>query len=169
MSITPKTLENTLDLMDALKEEVKASGAEGSIESYGAMSALEEMIPHWQSHLNDGESPGVVVNDLKALEDKVRAIRHLFQDHIGVTSSSEMTVSVDGGKTFEPAPNGVRVSYSSVMVCGEDEEGQMDVTLTHEGIITDLWVSREDHLDHNIATDSRTLEDIQSEMVIENE
>jgi hypothetical protein len=63
-----------------------------------------------------------------------------------------LAVSLDDGATWTPAPQGVRISLANISVPGEDALGQMDFNFTGEGLITDVWVSREEHLDHNIAT-----------------
>jgi hypothetical protein len=78
-----------------------------------------------------------------------------------------MKVSLDGGETFVEAPNGVRVVYENVDVPGEDESGEVHVNLTHEGIITDVWVSRVESLDHNIGTSSSTVDEIVERLVDE--
>jgi hypothetical protein len=79
-----------------------------------------------------------------------------------------MLVSVDGGETFQEAKEGVRVIWKDIFVDGEDESGELHLNATHEGIITDVWVSRESHLDHNIGTASREIVDLVSSMVGEN-
>lgn len=76
-----------------------------------------------------------------------------------------MKVSIDGGDVFLPAPDGVRVIYDGVAIPGEDGMGQAHVNLTGEGLILDVWTTREAPLDHNIATSSRTIEEVVSEMV----
>ncbi len=76
-----------------------------------------------------------------------------------------MQVSLDGGQTFVDAPQGVVVLYPKVDVPGEDERGQVNFSFTEEGLITDVWVSREEHLDHNIGTSSQMLDDIVGDLV----
>lgn len=78
---------------------------------------------------------------------------------------TNILVSLDGGSTYRTAPNGVRIIYDKVDVVGEDEPGQVHINATSEGIVTDVWVSREEHLDHNIGTSSNTLEGIVSDLV----
>lgn len=78
----------------------------------------------------------------------------------------KMQVSTDGGVTWVDADN-VRVTYDEVDVPGEDSQGQVLFNFTEEGLITDIWVSREEHLDHNIATSSVMLADLVSDMVEE--
>lgn len=82
---------------------------------------------------------------------------------------STMEVSLDGGVTYHPVTQGVRIVYKDVPVDGEDGLGQVHVNATTEGLITDVWVSREEHLDHNIGTKATPLEDIVSRLVAENE
>lgn len=76
-----------------------------------------------------------------------------------------MLVSLDGGVTYKPAPSGVRVIYPNIEVDGEDERGELHINCTHEGIIKDVWVTREEHLDHNIGTDSVGTGDIITRLV----
>lgn len=77
--------------------------------------------------------------------------------------------SKDGGLTFQVAPEGVRIVYERVMVPGEDGRGELHLNCTHEGMISDVWVTREEPLDHNIGTASRQLEDILSGLVEDND
>lgn len=71
-----------------------------------------------------------------------------------------MQISLDDGVTWMPAPTGVRVSLQGVDVPGEDAPGQLDYHFTREGIVVDLWVSRDGDLDHNLATGCTTYSDM---------
>ena len=82
-----------------------------------------------------------------------------------LTEQTELLVSLDGGQTFSPAPNGVRIIYKNVFVPGEDEPGELHMNATSEGVISDLWVSREEHLDHNLGTSSALVDDILERLV----
>lgn len=72
-------------------------------------------------------------------------------------------ISLDGGCTWTTAPAGVRISMQDMDVPWEEEPGQLDFNFTHEGVITDVWVSRKEHLDHNIATNAQTYDDVMSD------
>ncbi len=74
-------------------------------------------------------------------------------------------VSLDGGVTFAPAPEGVRVIYNDVMIPGEDGRGELHLNATTEGLIADVWTTRESSLDHNIGTSATPLEDMVHELV----
>jgi hypothetical protein len=108
--------------------------------------------------------------------EKLNALREELAD-VGVEPAEEvapvpgvrMTVSTDGGSTYRPAPNGVRICYDNMLVPGEDEPGQLHITATTEGLITDVWVSHDDHLDHNIGTSSKPLDDIIEDLVNDND
>ena len=77
-------------------------------------------------------------------------------------------ISLDGGATWKPAPEGVRVRFDDVDVPGEEERpSQLLFNFTHEGLITDLWVSRQEELDHNLATSSVTFDELVFRMVEE--
>lgn len=83
--------------------------------------------------------------------------------------SHALQVSLDGGITYLPATQGVRVVYNRLDLPGEDELGQMHVNLTSEGVIYDLWVTRdpEDPLGHNIGTANAPIADLIGDMVAE--
>lgn len=76
-----------------------------------------------------------------------------------------LVVSLDDGLTFVPARSGVRVHYQRAQVPGEDERGELQFRLTQEGVITDLWVTRDEHLDHNIGTSSSTIDEVISNLI----
>ena len=90
-------------------------------------------------------------------------------------TEARMLVSLDGGATFQPAPEGVRIAYQKVMVGGEDGRGELVINATHEGWITDLWVHRNEpevslaDYNHNIGTDCIMIEDIVSRLVKDGE
>ena len=86
-----------------------------------------------------------------------------FQKH------SAILVSLDDGVSFVPAPAGVRIIWSSVLIDGDDGFGEVHVNATQEGLITDIWTTRNTSLDHNIGTDSVLIEDIVSRLVAEND
>ena len=69
---------------------------------------------------------------------------------------NRMKVSLDGGKTFVEIINEVRVIYEQIDVPGEAARGELHVTLTHEGIISDVWVEPRDQ---NIGTHSSTVDE----------
>jgi pyruvate carboxylase len=77
----------------------------------------------------------------------------------------KIKVSLDGGVTYVEAKEGVRIIYEDVILPGEDETGELHINATHEGLIQDIWVTRETSLDHNIATKSESIEDITHAMV----
>ena len=80
-----------------------------------------------------------------------------------------MEVSLDGGDTWQLAPEGVRIAYKGVMIDGKDGTGEVHLNCTHEGVITDIWATREEPLDHNIGTDCVLIDDIVSRLVNEND
>lgn len=84
-------------------------------------------------------------------------------------AACNMEASLDGGVTYQPATEGVRIVYKDVMIDGEGGRGEVHVNATHEGLITDIWTTRDEPLDHNIGTDSVLIEDIVSRLVTEND
>ncbi|MEQ6436238.1 hypothetical protein V8Z74_14585 [Comamonas sp. w2-DMI] len=79
--------------------------------------------------------------------------------------SAVMLVSLDGGKTYFPASNGVRIIYKDVPVPGEDEPAELHLNASSEGVITDLWLSRKEHLDHNLGTSSAMVDDMIEQLI----
>lgn len=90
-------------------------------------------------------------------------------------ASCDIDVSLDGGETWQSAPQGVRIVYKNVMIDGEEGRGEVHLNATHEGLITDIWTRREPPLvsdapyDHNIGTDSILIDEIVSRLVAEND
>ncbi|MDF2461855.1 MAG: hypothetical protein K0Q43_90 [Ramlibacter sp.] len=76
-----------------------------------------------------------------------------------------MQFSIDGGVTWQHAHEGIRVSLRDTPVPGEDMPGQLDFNFTHEGLITDLWVTRDQQLDHNIATAAKEYCEVAGDLV----
>lgn len=75
-----------------------------------------------------------------------------------------LKVSLDG-ETWQDVEN-VRVVREGVLAPGEEyPEGQLQFNFTDEGLVGDLWVSREVELDHNLATHSSTYDEISQAMV----
>lgn len=76
----------------------------------------------------------------------------------------KMLVSLDGGVTYQDVRDGVRVLYEDVLIPGEDEQGQLLLNCTEEGLIQDVWVTRDD-ADHNIGTSSATVDELVDRLV----
>lgn len=76
-----------------------------------------------------------------------------------------MRFSLDGGVTWLDAPHGLLVNIEDALIPREDERGLVSLNFTSEGLIKDIWVSREETLDHNIATSSVLYEDLVSAMI----
>jgi hypothetical protein len=76
-----------------------------------------------------------------------------------------MKVSFDNGETFIDAPQGILVIQELEQIPGEDGSGELHLSFTGEGIITDLWVSREEPLDHNLGTMSQTYDELAEQLI----
>lgn len=79
-----------------------------------------------------------------------------------------MLVSLDGGETYQPAVNGVRVMYENQIIPGEDESGDVHFNFTEEGLIQDIWVNRGDE-SHNISTNSVMIDEIVQSLIEDND
>ena len=79
----------------------------------------------------------------------------------------KMRISTDGGFTWTDAPDGVQVTLDPIDVPGEDGPGLLNFNFTSEGRITDIYVSREYDLDHNLATASVLYADLMSDLIEE--
>jgi len=77
--------------------------------------------------------------------------------------------STDGGKTYLEAPEGIRIVYERVDIPGEDGRGELQVNLSHENIVTDVWTTREEPLDHNIGTSVEPISDLVARLVEAND
>ena len=80
----------------------------------------------------------------------------------------EMQVSLDDGKTWTVVKSNVRVAYNDIFIPGEDENGSLYINLSVGGILTDVWVTRRSHGDHNIGTKCQLVDDIVDELVENN-
>jgi hypothetical protein len=74
-------------------------------------------------------------------------------------------VSLDGGATYQDAPSGVRIVYQDMPIPGEDANGELHVNATEEGLIMDVWATRDEPLDHNIGTSSEMAAEIIGRLV----
>lgn len=78
-------------------------------------------------------------------------------------------VSLDAGKTFIPAANGVQIVFKGVIIDGEDGRGELHLNVSNCRITTDIWTTREEPLDHNIGSDRVDIDDIVARLVSEND
>ncbi len=80
-----------------------------------------------------------------------------------------LMVSLDGGKTYVPASQGVRIAFKGLMIDGEDGRGELHLNVSNESITTDIWTTREEPLDHNIGSDRERVEDIVARLINDND
>lgn len=74
-----------------------------------------------------------------------------------------MQVSLDGGVTYQQAPNGVRIIYEDVPLVEPEDFGELHINATAEGLIYDAWVARVTEQgveDINVGTRSDLVTDI---------
>jgi hypothetical protein len=77
-------------------------------------------------------------------------------------SNQVVKISLDGGVTFQPAVNDVRVVYENITVPvdGEETDGTLQITINAEGVSLDLWGTRDEHLDTHAGTGSILIGDL---------
>ncbi len=80
-------------------------------------------------------------------------------------SPQDFSISLDGGETYNPVTEDVRVVYAGLDLPGEDQPGELHINLTPEGVVIDLWATRDAPLDHNLATRSQTLLELAEELI----
>lgn len=83
----------------------------------------------------------------------------------------EFLVSLDGGKSYQEVTNDVRIMYTHQLTqccseLGEDCESELHMTITHEGVIGDVWT--EEVTSRNIGTSSQTIQEMIESMVEDN-
>lgn len=105
--------------------------------------------------MHEGEYETLAIHEMKSLDNALAA----------ADDSATLMVSLDGGQTFIPAPSGVRLIYKNVLVPAEEELGELHINATSEGLISDLWVSRDEELDHNLGTKSLLIDDLVEQLV----
>jgi hypothetical protein len=76
-----------------------------------------------------------------------------------------MKIILDDGTEIKS--DSVTLIWEDQLVPGENENGELHIKATSEGLVSDVWVSREQSLDHNLATAWRTTDDI-IETLVEN-
>lgn len=67
-------------------------------------------------------------------------------------------VSLDGGITYQHAYNGVRIIYDDQIVDDDENQGELHVNATEEGLIFDVWGTSGPVVDTNLGTASRALD-----------
>lgn len=65
-----------------------------------------------------------------------------------------MNISIDGGITYVQA-NDVRIAFEEVPLPGEDEAGELHLSITEDGVVMDVWLDEE-----NPGTSSETVGEI---------
>lgn len=76
-----------------------------------------------------------------------------------IMDNGALLVSLDGGVTYVPAVNGVRLIYSGIELENR-QQGELHLNMTHEGLLTDVFDG-----DTNLATDSVMYQDIVDRLV----
>lgn len=98
----------------------------------------------------------------KQLEEKLigefrlpKPKRAVVEDRVSIS------VSLDGGQTYQDAPEGVRVLYGNVYLGDDEPRGELYVNASHEGLIMDLWTQPGDE---HLGTQAQMLEDLVADL-----
>lgn len=77
-----------------------------------------------------------------------------------------LSVSLDGGQTYVPAKQGVRVQYAGVLLNEDEETGELLLNLSSEGIIADAWKfgPGEESEPVHVGTSQQTLDDVVAQL-----
>jgi len=73
-----------------------------------------------------------------------------------------MKYSIDGGITFLPAPEGIRlvIEATASTEVSDEEPVELHLTVTGEGVIKDVYASREESLDTCLGTEAEQFDDL---------
>lgn len=77
-----------------------------------------------------------------------------------MSQSQVMLVSLDGGQSYQPAPDGVRVIYRDILVGEAGRDGEVHINLTEEGMAVDGWSIVDGAPDELIGSKWSTLDDL---------
>jgi len=133
----------------------------GNFRREAALEAIRGTLNWWEFPMESSDKERTVDSLIKLALDFVDGTPVQRKN----TKTCKVEVSLDGGATYQPAPNGVRIIYKNIMIDGEDGRGEVHINATHEGLITDIWTTRDEPLDHNIGTESVLIDDIVSRLV----
>lgn len=78
-----------------------------------------------------------------------------------------MKVSLDGGETYQPAPEGVRIIVEATphTTPGGLSRRELHANFTHEGLILDVWEDDDGDLWNNIGTRADMVDDIVNRLI----
>ena len=110
--------------------------------------------------------------ELKDLLDRAQMSWESAKKEFPVSKQVNMYVSLDGGISYLPSNQGVRIVYPKVMIAGEDGRGELHINATHEGVITDVWIADQFSApgsDDNLGSKTETIDDIVCKLVDENQ
>ncbi len=146
-----------LEEADSYLREIRAENLDGSEPALGEL--LERLTGLW---IEADASKTVVQVERESDSKRDAAILE--------AEAGDMQVSLDGGATYQPAVDGVRIIYKGMPIPDGYEDGELHVNATHEGLILDVWATREGLvLNENIGTSSQMATDIIARMVESND
>lgn len=83
-----------------------------------------------------------------------------------VEDGVSISVSLDGGQTYQPASEGVRVIYGNLYLGDDESRGELHVNASHEGLIMVLWTQPGDE---HLGTQAQMLDDLVADLTETNE
>lgn len=146
-----------LEEADSYLREIRAENLDGSEPELGEL--LEQLTGFW---IDAGLIKTVV--QVERESDSKRDVAILEAE------AGDMQVSLDGGATYQPAVDGVRIIYKDMPISDGYEDGELHVNATYEGLILDVWATREGLvLNENIGTSAQMATDIVARMIEAND
>ena len=112
------------------------------------------------------QAPAEVMGAVLGLACASRGARVTSNTSDAPTSSCDMVVSLDGGTTFIPAREGVRILYPSAPLPDDGQPGSLSVNATSEGVIFDVWRDQASAGSANAGTEASTIEEIITRLAV---
>lgn len=78
-------------------------------------------------------------------------------------ATEQREVSLDGGQTWQPMHDAVRIVVRDCFAPGEDVDCELHIHVTSEGVIQDVWTQENES--RNIGTSSQMFSEIVEQLV----
>lgn len=117
---------------------------------------------HMQKHQIYGMVPELLSGGTKwGLVYPIEANVSVRQPH----APKFLWVSVDGGATFQPAPDGAHMMFQEVPMEGGDDDGELHINVTPEAMTLNLWKRQDGSPRLSIGSETESVQDIVSRLL----